>query len=169
MRYRDWPSPRFRGARTDWPARVGLFPSAPSSAASIVQSSASTNYPQADLRTASILAHLLVYSHFFSAARLSECTMSNSWAEQVALGSDAGLWTWRSKAGERRLHDHPHTIRAMEAAGQNIAGAARPFGRPLLWRTFFPFSRAERSPLRRCAGVRCRTRLDCQHVVGATR
>jgi hypothetical protein len=54
---------------------------------------------EADFWIASSLAHLLGYSHFFSAARLSERTMSNSSAEQVALGSDAGLWTWRPKAG----------------------------------------------------------------------
>ena len=49
------------------PERIGqpawLFPSAPSSASSSNRQQA-PNHPQADLRAASILAHLIVHSHF---------------------------------------------------------------------------------------------------------
>src|SRR4029077_13789229 len=114
----------------------------------------------------SILAHLLT---FLRRDNLLEVRWVSSWAEQEAPGSNTGLWTWCPSSGEQRLHDHPHPIRAMEGAGQNIGGAVCSFGRPLPWRTLLPFSRAERSPLRRCAVFRCRTRLDCHHLVAPTR
>src|SRR4029077_65838 len=114
----------------------------------------------------SILAHLLT---FLRLENLLEVRWVSSWAEQLAPGSNTGLWTQCPSSGEQSLHDHPRPITAMEGTEQNIARAARLFGRPLPRRTLFPFSRAERSPLRRRAVVRCRTRLDCQNLVAATR
>jgi hypothetical protein len=55
-----------------------------------------------------------VYSHFFRVASQLECTINNSWTEQVAPGSNTGLWTRCPRSGERRILDHPHSIRAME-------------------------------------------------------
>src|SRR6202020_2072752 len=98
-------------------------------------------------------------SAFFAAMSLPECTMINSWPNKSR--PDAGLCTCFPKSKEPSLHEHPHPIRSMEGPEQDIAGATRLLVRPLPRRTVLSLSRTERSPLRRCARLRRRTRLDC--------
>src|SRR5262249_35524006 len=88
-----------------------------------------------DLWTTSILARRL--AHFSERQALRNVRWVDPWAER---GSEFNAGQGYAVPGERRLHDHPRPLRALEGARRDISGAARLFGEPLPWRTLLPFS-----------------------------